>query len=85
MPSLVLGLTTHHGLMVFLYGINLSLSALILGILLPKSISNMNELITSTVMILLIIIYLFGNIYVLCTIFIILMMVTYLTIKEATR
>ncbi|HAH76081.1 MAG TPA: hypothetical protein DCL62_08005 [Kandleria vitulina] len=84
-PSLFVGIMTHHNVQVFLYGFNLSLSALILGILLPKRISNMNELITSIVIILLMMIYLLANTYVLCAILMILWIIAYYTLKEATR
>lgn len=84
-PSLYVGIMTHHNVQVFLYGFNLSLSALILGILLPKRISNMNELITSIVIILLMMIYLLANTYVLCAILMILWIIAYYTLKEATQ
>ena len=83
-PSLIIGINTHHNVQVFLYGFNLSLSALILGILLPKRISNMNELITSMVMILLMIIYLLSHIFISVISIMILWMIAYFTLKEAT-
>ena len=83
-PSLIIGINTHHNVQVFLYGFNLSLSALILGVLLPKRISNMNELITSMVMILLMIIYLLSHIFISVISIMILWMIAYFTLKEAT-